>query len=96
MTTETKAQPTPGPWTVGTINYADIHSADGEVVALAIKGLPGTAANARLIAAAPGLLAALKGLLRAQTAHHAGTLTDADLQAAVQAAVDAVEAVEGR
>ena len=42
------------------------------------------------------LLAAVKRLLGVLAADHAGTLTDAELQAAVQAALDAVEAVEGR
>ncbi len=51
---------TPGPWRIGTINYADIYEPGGDVVALAIKDLDGTAANARLIAAAPELLEALK------------------------------------
>lgn len=55
---------TPGPWRIGKVNYADIYSAvpdaapDG-LVALAIKGLPETCANAHLIAAAPDEDAAL-------------------------------------
>ncbi len=50
---------TPGPWRLGPINYADVYSKDGELVALVIKGLDETAANARLIAAAPELRDAL-------------------------------------
>ncbi len=58
---------TPGPWKTGPINYADVYAADGELVALVPKRFdeneeifPETLANARLIAAAPDILRALK------------------------------------
>lgn len=57
----------PEPWKTGPINYADIYSSDGELVALVIKRfdkdgqvLESTMANIRLAVTAPRLLKALK------------------------------------
>ncbi len=50
------------PWRTGPINYADVYGADGELVALVPKG-PNAVETARLIAAAPELLEALKEIL---------------------------------
>jgi hypothetical protein len=61
MTTETKH--TPGPWT--NINGTNVRSADGTTVC---KGIL-TESNARLIAAAPDLLAALQTFSWTATEH---------------------------
>ena len=58
----------PGPWIA--VHCADdggefsIHAANGIHVALSIGGTKSEAANARLIAAAPELLEALRGLMK--------------------------------
>ena len=68
-----KTKHTPGPWTVGPwfdndgqpeiiIEHVTPHG--NLVPAVALGGLVGQEANARLIAAAPELLDALRGLLR--------------------------------
>lgn len=51
-------KPTPGPWTVHE-NDGSVHAADREICRTQSGGYYNTA-NARLIAAAPGLLAALE------------------------------------
>ncbi len=48
------------PWKTGPVNYADVYDADGNVIALIPKGFDWTVDTARLITAAPDLLAALK------------------------------------
>lgn len=69
MKTEKKAAHTPGPWKVGESYYVLAGPEDGHLAACFnyVKGL-GTVpqyANARLIAAAPELLEALKDVLKA-------------------------------
>jgi hypothetical protein len=75
MEDEQKPQPTPGPWSIGTslnapgilwINspgfesICDLYSRDRVGEGLHLRPFPNAEANARLIAAAPDLLAALK------------------------------------
>lgn len=64
---------TPGPWEVGSAfdNYGEIEiaiermtPAGNLVVAVALGGLQGQDANAKLIAAAPDLLAALQAIVK--------------------------------
>ena len=63
-TTETTTQHTPGPWLAGqTITAADPDRAPGSYERITIASRVNNMANARLIAAAPELLAALIGLL---------------------------------
>lgn len=50
----------PGPWRTGPINYADVYDGNGALIALLIKDLDGTVDNARLVTAAPDLLAACR------------------------------------
>ena len=67
---------TPGPWRLGPINYADIYGGEsGELVALAIKDLPETVDNARLIAAAPDLLKAARSFASLYYGHKTGDCT---------------------
>ena len=73
----TTASHTPGPWHTGGINPISapvIYAADGFAVADATvyhRHHDGqTAANARLIAAAPDLLASLRDVLALHLAHH--------------------------
>lgn len=67
MKTETPAQHTPGPWhqhTDGSKIYASVRSAKGQIVAdCGSRSDQIAQANARLIAAAPELLAALESVL---------------------------------
>lgn len=61
---------TPGPWTRSAGAQTDILAGDDTLIAIARSGLNGlpreqAVANARLIAAAPSLLAALQSLVRA-------------------------------
>lgn len=59
---------TPGPWAYGGREFNDVREADGELVAVALhlrvkkpeRSIAEAKANARLIAAAPDLLAVLK------------------------------------
>lgn len=65
MTTETKATHTPGPWTSAGVHVAADHGPDAEMVPVCEASyrfvtLAEARANARLIAAAPELLQALK------------------------------------
>lgn len=53
-----------GPFRTGPINYADIYSADGEVIALIPKGYVWTVPNAQLLAASWDLLQALQGVMK--------------------------------
>ena len=67
--TTTNATHTPGPWKVVPVgvrtHWSDIVGSDGQIVAQAmnIHGAMRELANARLIAAAPDLLDACKGML---------------------------------
>ena len=71
QTSETKSQHTPGPWTaepyrVGDSAYKIVYDADGHWLAevFDVPNAPDTAAaDARLIAAAPELLEALRNLV---------------------------------
>jgi len=69
--TESKPKPTAGPWRVGELEHSIVLGPKGEAVCscffFAERGAPQgeTAANARLIAAAPDLLAACERLLAA-------------------------------
>lgn len=76
-----RAEHTPGPWGIGAVHASeddiDIYSEDGVVVARAVgsrddpdQGSEEAWANAKLIAAAPDLLAALRALLPAGTTMH--------------------------
>lgn len=58
---------TPGPWGVNYSRFSEVRTADGAVIATCNKlsGLVNLQANARLIAAAPELLAALQWVMRA-------------------------------
>ena len=58
-----KTTHTPGPWTQSKRNEADVYSENGERIASAHG--PRCADNARLIAAAPDLLAALERIMNA-------------------------------
>lgn len=55
---------TPGPWSVNFKKFSEVQAENGAVIAECKKltGLVNLQANARLIAAAPDLLAALRGL----------------------------------
>lgn len=62
---------TPGPWTHTGREFNDVYDSDGQLIAVALhlrvgkpeRSVAQTAANARLIAAAPDLLEALRGAL---------------------------------
>lgn len=54
---------TPGPWRTGPINYADVYGPDGQIVALCPKPSDTAEDDARLITAAPDLLAALRRVI---------------------------------
>ena len=58
-------QHTPGPWSVNFKKFDEVTASNGAIVASCNKltGLVNLQANARLIAAAPDLLEALKGLV---------------------------------
>jgi hypothetical protein len=58
---------TPGPWHVNFTKFSEVRTDEGALIAKCEKlsGLVNLQANARLIAAAPDLLEALKNLLRA-------------------------------
>lgn len=74
---------TPGPWK--RMSSATIDGANGEYIALIQNHLPNAEANARLIAAAPELLEAVKlALIRLQGTDEAEIL------------MDAIEKAEGR
>ena len=66
-TTKRETQHTPGPWTVvrndNTKRARTFITGETTVACLVRQGLPSDEANARLIAAAPDLLAALEALL---------------------------------
>ena len=92
-----KPNHTPGPWEhtgqgdiVGKedngygLGYVDVCS----VYLRTVRGR--TNANARLIAAAPELLAALRGMLALDEEHHQRVQVDDDVCAEVQAARDAI------
>lgn len=63
---------TPGPWTYGGQEFNDVRESDGELVAVALhlrvkkpeRSIAEAKANARLIAAAPDLLEALKAIVK--------------------------------
>ncbi len=77
---------TPGKWRTGPVNYADIYSEEtGELVCLVVKDRPGTLADARLIAAAPELLAALREIVARNEIQHWFNLDQA--RAAISKAV---------
>ena len=70
MKTETKSKHTPGPWEIYENPSANFRlsvyapSASGIPTIALLHAYPNSLANARLIAAAPGLLSAIKNLLR--------------------------------
>ena len=84
---------TPGPWTVSRGAQADAFAIEGPAVTVAhIKYVRGaTEANARLIAAAPMMLIALKEALFQW--EHTTTAGDSDLEVwnAIKAAIAATE-----
>jgi hypothetical protein len=73
-------QHTPGPWHFDGQEFNDVLEADGELVAVALhlrtrkpeRSLAEAAANARLIAAAPDLLEALRDLVDTMTGRTEG------------------------
>lgn len=71
----TQAHHTPGPWTANTAPLAPIITAGPKAIARSYQVGDDGAANARLIAAAPDLLAALQALLFAADSP---ALTEAD------------------
>lgn len=93
---------TPGPWQVGMAfdNYGETEiaiehmtPAGNLVVAVALGGLQGQDANARLIAAAPDLLGALQVMLRDYTAVH--DIGDVEMQPAIYQARAAIAKATG-
>ena len=91
---------TPGPWTVtrhddlpiGNIHHGPHKPGEVSVCAVSLRGNGTDAANARLIAAAPDLLRALKVLTLEAGA---GLIGDADPKALAQAREAIAKAAEG-
>lgn len=78
---------TPGPWSIG--KYGDVTDATGEVVrakGLALTRGAEAEANARLIAAAPDMLAALKAVLRSAETGKSRAASEALAEAAISKA----------
>ena len=77
---------TPGPWRVGARRLCDVETSGGALVADCGAG----AADARLVAAAPELLAEVERLrlILDELSEELGGVADADLPAAVRALVD--------
>ncbi len=102
---KTKTTFTPGPWkhAIARSGHESVYAADGTPIVKFGEGQdeewvePKNAkANARLIAASPNMLVALKAILTV-TARHGGTNADADAIAAIeQLAAVAVRDAEGR
>jgi hypothetical protein len=89
---------TPGPWKLSLPDETAVSSFDGTEIA-AVQGdyddddvWPVMAANARLVAAAPDLLEALKALIAVST----NTQAEADWSREWCAALDAIAKAEGR
>ena len=87
-TTNMKAQHTPGPWHINTMEtvQATIHAHRGHVATVSRGSMNEVSAdeieaNARLIAAAPDLLAALEQCLPILDAHRRAALGEGDLTA---------------
>lgn len=85
---------TPGPWHIGVRTFhagRDVYGPKGEPVAVAddaITATPEAEANARLIAAAPELLAALRHLLEDAVALNMGESDRSGVLAEARAAID--------
>lgn len=95
MTIKSEVKHTPGPWHFSSARTScDFHVHQKSGVMIAVCGRSTAVeneANARLIAAAPELLAALKGFL-----DHVGGAADRDLQSLLYQAEDAISKAEGR
>ncbi len=96
---------TPGPWEVGTrldkLDFPIVNPKNAEqynwLIAFAVPGYPESAANARLIAAAPDLLAALKDtveLARKAITQHGTDAEYADVR--LEKALTAIARAEGK
>ena len=102
-----KAKHTERPWTVRPVNeeigeyeivgpnHSD-ETGESEYIAVVCGGLPGSAANARLIAAAPELLEALEELLTAVDKACGTAIPQGSFAAARQAARNAIAKATGK
>ena len=86
----------PGPWpTRESATHVTVTNARGDAVFHDDKRIPGVMADARLIAAAPELLEALRGMLALDEEHHQRGHCDDDVCAEVRKARAAIAKATG-
>ena len=87
---------TPGPWpTRESATHVTVTNARGDAVFHDDKRIPGVMADARLIASAPELLEALRGMLALDEEHHQRGHCDDDVCAEVRKARAAIAKATG-